>query len=365
MPISRPPRRCGRATPIAAVPRDRDLAAVVAVAGVAAAAPSTASGRVRRERALLSRRVAVVVLAAAVMVGSSVDLGGPGNERADRVAVAAATARNGIDRASRRRVSARTRGRGCRCRTCPGGCGSSCPGRRCSGPAAAKWRRSSRCRRCRPDATGSAPVCRRSSRLVDGRHHPRSARSVRAADGASCRCRRSTCGFRCRCARWSSAATKMPGEPCAASSSSRSTSSRRSRAAHHEIWRAARCGTAAALVYFLDDRSFPEPQAFWVGGARDASGRRCSPTRPRAAVRRCCCGMRRWTTGSSLQAGDWTRVLTDGAGRGTARARFPSTPARAPAAADRGRLGIPSIGSREPASRDQRFLGVWVKVEED
>ena len=37
--------------------------------------------------------------------------------------------------------------------------------------------------------------------------------------------------------------------------------------------RAVRYGSVT--MYFLDDRSFPEPQAFWIGGARDATVKHC------------------------------------------------------------------------------------------
>lgn len=122
--------------------------------------------------------------------------------------------------------------------------------------------------------------------------------------------------------------------------------------------RAVRYG--GATTYFLDDRSFPEPQAFWIGGARDASVV-IQPDEPRAAVTLL---LRNAPVDNRivLQAGAWTRVLQMAPGE-EQRVEVPVDATRGASLlrVEAGSGFRPS--EREPASRDQRFLGVWVKVE--
>ena len=112
-------------------------------------------------------------------------------------------------------------------------------------------------------------------------------------------------------------------------------------------------------VYFLDGRSFPEPEAFWVGGARsssiviqpDAQGAQITLLIRNAPVQ----------NQVSLQAGTW-RVDLDLA---PGEARYLDVPLDATRGAALVTFSI-SAGFRpsevEPGSRDHRFLGVWVTL---
>jgi hypothetical protein len=117
----------------------------------------------------------------------------------------------------------------------------------------------------------------------------------------------------------------------------------------------------SAVVYFLDERSFPEPQAFWVGGSRD-SNVIVQPVPPRRSV---AITLRNAPVENlvTLQSRGWEKVLTLAPGE-EQRIEIPLAP---------GAEAIPlriaaSSGFRpsdvDPASRDERFLGVWVKVEQ-
>jgi len=122
--------------------------------------------------------------------------------------------------------------------------------------------------------------------------------------------------------------------------------------------RAVRYGSVT--TYFLDDRSFPEPQAFWVGGAREAS----IVLQPDVAA-----GTQRLLLRNApvdnrivLQAGTWNRVLQMSPGE----EQQVEVPIDRASGASLLRIEAGSgfrPSEREPASRDQRFLGVWVKVE--
>jgi hypothetical protein len=123
--------------------------------------------------------------------------------------------------------------------------------------------------------------------------------------------------------------------------------------------RAVRYGSRT--VYFLDDRSFPEPQAFWVGGARDAS----VVVQPDTAAAAVTLFLRNAPVDNRivLQAGDWTRTLQMAPGE-EQRLQLPIDAGHGASLLriEAGSGFRPS--EREPASRDQRFLGVWVKIEE-
>jgi hypothetical protein len=123
--------------------------------------------------------------------------------------------------------------------------------------------------------------------------------------------------------------------------------------------RAVRYGTVT--TYFLDDRSFPEPQAFWIGGARDGTVV-LQPDAPGATQTLL---LRNAPVDNRivLQAGGWTRVLQMAPGE-EQRVQVPIEAAHGASLLriEAGSGFRPS--EREPASRDQRFLGVWVKVEE-
>lgn len=114
-----------------------------------------------------------------------------------------------------------------------------------------------------------------------------------------------------------------------------------------------------AIVYFLDDRSFPEPEAFWVGGERDSSiVVQTDAPQPKVGVL-----LRNGAVENTVlvQAGEWRDEITFGPGeerrievplnhqRGATRLRFTTSAGFRPSEVD-------------PSSRDTRFLGVWVKL---
>ncbi len=156
-------------------------------------------------------------------------------------------------------------------------------------------------------------------------------------------------------------ATRTPGAPSAASSSSRSRSRPRRESLTTEIARRA-VRYDAAFVYFLDTRSFPEPQAFWVGGSRDSS----VVIQPVPIRRVVVLTLRNAPVENrvTLESRGWEKVMTMAAGE-EQRIEIPVAPG-----ADAVPLRITSSSGFRPSevdtgSRDQRFLGVWVKVERD
>jgi len=114
-----------------------------------------------------------------------------------------------------------------------------------------------------------------------------------------------------------------------------------------------------AIAYFMDDRSFPEPEGFWVGGGRETSVV-LQPDEPRGAAT---LQLRNGAVENTVlvQAGAWRDGVRLGPGeerqiqipldhaRGATLLRFTTTAGFRPSEAD-------------PTSRDDRFLGVWVKV---
>jgi hypothetical protein len=125
--------------------------------------------------------------------------------------------------------------------------------------------------------------------------------------------------------------------------------------------RAVRYGDATA--FFMDDRSFPEPSGFWVGGARhsgvvlqpDDEGRsmalsvRNAPVDNVVRIR-----IAAWTDTLRLSRGEERRIeLPTGGSRSLWGARlveFDVTSGFQPS-------------HHDPASSDTRFLGVWVRVD--
>jgi hypothetical protein len=114
-----------------------------------------------------------------------------------------------------------------------------------------------------------------------------------------------------------------------------------------------------ATVFFLDDRSFPEPDAFWTGGARDTSvvvqpepGRRAvtlllrnAPVENRVTISS---GGRRDTL--TLAAGEERRIdIPVDPQRGAALIEFSVASGFRPSEVD-------------ATSNDHRYLGVWVRV---
>ena len=122
--------------------------------------------------------------------------------------------------------------------------------------------------------------------------------------------------------------------------------------------RAVRYGTST--LYFLDDRSFPEPEAFWIGGARSSSIV-LQPDAPRAVA---VLHLRNAPVDNRvrIQAGSWREELPLGPGE--------ERLVQLPLDVRRGATLVTvtaSAGFRPSAvdskSRDHRFLGVWIKVE--
>jgi hypothetical protein len=114
---------------------------------------------------------------------------------------------------------------------------------------------------------------------------------------------------------------------------------------------------SGATVFFLDDRSFAEPEAFWVGGARSSA----MVVQPDVAARPLSLVVRNGPVQNQvvLRAGD--RV-----------ADLPLAPG------EERRVDLPATGGAtmltftvatgfrpsevDPKSRDTRLLGVWVKI---
>ena len=113
----------------------------------------------------------------------------------------------------------------------------------------------------------------------------------------------------------------------------------------------------AATVYFMDDRSFPEPAAFWVGGARDSTIV-VQPDAPRSSAR---LTLRNAPAQNdvTLHAGGWVETLQLVPGE----ERVIDVPLDAARVATAITI-TSSSGFRpsatDPSSRDERFLGVYV-----
>jgi hypothetical protein len=114
-------------------------------------------------------------------------------------------------------------------------------------------------------------------------------------------------------------------------------------------------------VFFLDERSFPEPEAFWVGGGRTSTVL-YQPDRARTSIP---LHLRNGPVFNTvdLSAGGWHETLTLAPGE-ERRVSVPLDPSKGG--------GVIRIGSSagfqpsaiDPSSRDHRFLGVWVDVRE-
>jgi hypothetical protein len=115
-----------------------------------------------------------------------------------------------------------------------------------------------------------------------------------------------------------------------------------------------------SIVYFFDDASYAEPEAFWVGGAREST----VVVQPDAPQRPVTCLLRNGASPNTvtIESGNWKDSLTLAPGeerrieipmdqtRGASKVRFVTSAGFRPSEVD-------------PNSRDDRFLGVWVKVE--
>jgi hypothetical protein len=115
----------------------------------------------------------------------------------------------------------------------------------------------------------------------------------------------------------------------------------------------------AATMWFLDDRSFPEPEGFWVGGARASE----MVLQPDTAHPRELLVLRNGAVENTvlIETRGWREEMHLGAGE-ERTVQIPSEPARHATW-----LRITTSAGFTPStvdstSRDQRFLGVWVKV---
>jgi hypothetical protein len=116
---------------------------------------------------------------------------------------------------------------------------------------------------------------------------------------------------------------------------------------------------AATVVFFLDDRSFPEPEAFWVGGARSSTVA-IKPDAPGSAVTLL---VRNAPVDNhvTFESAAWREEMTLGAGE-ERRVQVPVDSQRGAAL-----VTVNSSSGFRPSavdskSRDDRFLGVFIKV---
>lgn len=116
----------------------------------------------------------------------------------------------------------------------------------------------------------------------------------------------------------------------------------------------------AATVFFMDDRSFPEPEGFWVGGGR-TSEIVVQPDAPRTTV---AVLVRNGPAANQavFQTGGWKETIVLAAGE-ERRIQVPVDARRGAS-----RLTITAASGfratdADPNSRDSRFLGVWVRID--
>jgi hypothetical protein len=113
-----------------------------------------------------------------------------------------------------------------------------------------------------------------------------------------------------------------------------------------------------ASVFFLDDRSFAEPEGFWLGGGRQSSfvvqsddARASIPFRLRNAP---------VENRLTLESGQWREELTLAAGE-ERQIEVPLAPGQRAALVTSTTTAGFRPSESTPGSRDDRFLGVWVR----
>jgi hypothetical protein len=113
-------------------------------------------------------------------------------------------------------------------------------------------------------------------------------------------------------------------------------------------------------VFFLDERSFPEPEAFWIGGARAASAVVVQPDAPRPSITLL---MRNAPVDNRvvIQSGSWREELPLAPGE-ERRVQVPIDVQRAAALCTISASSGFRPSAVDPNSHDDRFLGVWIKV---
>ena len=115
----------------------------------------------------------------------------------------------------------------------------------------------------------------------------------------------------------------------------------------------------SAVVFFLDDRAFPEPSGFWVGGAREADVV-IAPAQPAGSAGLLLRNAPVVNT-ITLESERWRQALTLGPGE-ERRVDVPIDPASGAALVRIASSGGFKPSEHDPSSRDTRFLGVYVKL---
>jgi hypothetical protein len=116
----------------------------------------------------------------------------------------------------------------------------------------------------------------------------------------------------------------------------------------------------AVSAFFMDDRSFPEPGGFWVGGARSSTvvGQ---PTERRSAMT-VVVKNAPIDNEVTLSSGDWREHLRLAPGEERS-VDVPIDPRKGAAAVTFDVAAGVRPSASDAASRDTRFLGVWVRLE--
>jgi hypothetical protein len=116
---------------------------------------------------------------------------------------------------------------------------------------------------------------------------------------------------------------------------------------------------ARATVFFLDEGCFPEPEAFWIGGARQGTFV-LQPSSPGAAV---AMQVRNAPVENTitLASGQWRETMTLAPGE-ERRVEIPLAPGQSAALVTASSASGFRPSEHDPKSRDERFLGAWVKV---
>jgi hypothetical protein len=116
-----------------------------------------------------------------------------------------------------------------------------------------------------------------------------------------------------------------------------------------------------ATAFFLDEACFPEPDAFWIGGARETTFV-LQPSRARPSIP---VQVRNAPVPNTLtvSSGRWRETFTLGPGE-ERHLEIPVVPGRQAALVTAASAAGFRPSESDPKSRDERFLGVWVRVVE-
>ena len=114
-----------------------------------------------------------------------------------------------------------------------------------------------------------------------------------------------------------------------------------------------------ASVFFLDDRSFAEPEGFWIGGSRQ-SAFVVQPDRLQSYVE---LNLRNAPIENrvTLASGQWQEVLTLAPGE-ERRVQVPIAPGQSAGLVTATTTNGFRPSESTPGSRDERFLGVWLSL---